>query len=147
MKSPSYFIGYTTLEAWAKVAGQSSEPVYASLSGHKRGVANMPITTRVYATVQQISPYDGNVHYWSMCLGVYQTFYGESFGPVTGRDQARAGWDLLTRWLKGAGFNLVEGQVATPKNLTTFEGLTDIMHYDKDSGWQIVPEEAHRDNP
>jgi len=134
--SPTYFIGYDTLEAWAEAADLSL-PVYATLvestqsTDRRYGLAWREVQIRVF----QVR--DGLAHYVLMTVGGWMTTGGKTLDEQKEQAQRRAAesaWKHVQEWLYTHGFDVHQGTVAVPNNLRLLNGAALFLEYDREKG-------------
>lgn len=138
------YIGYGTLEEWARKAEQGmldrpSANTYTTLT-RQTGGGNPPITNLV-GTVARIDEH-GDVHYWRMRLASFLDFGGAPFPQDQQNiERAHVAWGLIKDWLNAHHVQeLVDAEVAVPKDMRPLEGGTEFLRYSKESGWTTAEE-------
>ncbi len=127
------YIGYPSLEAWARAA-RREEPVYACLVEEpqppsKHGLQEMLLVV----WVSQPRPATEEIHYFRCRVGLLEYVGSAPFGNdhPERKQRAEEAWALIRDWLKEKGFEVREGVVAYPKGLKLFEGWPEFLKYDE----------------
>ncbi|GEM_PF-2051322 len=111
---PMTYIGYPTLEAWARVADRKL-PVYAGLVEEPQPPDSHGIQTVLLVIwVSQHRPSAQEVHYFRCRVGLLEYIGKTPFGNDHPERKQRAGqaWGLIRSWLEEQGFSVREGVIA-----------------------------------
>ncbi len=131
-QSPMLFVGYESLEEWARVI-QKQQPVYAMLT-HEPGRVDengMHIDTLVIH-VSQPDPEQMLVHYCRMPVGQITYIRHQPFDPDHKQRSARAedAFDAVQAWLEEHEFSVIPGMIAMPQGYRYLEGWAGFIKWD-----------------
>lgn len=139
---PVHWIGYGTLHEMLRSIDTNvpEEWVYVTIARKYDG--GIPNLARLSIMVQYIDARD-RCHYWYMRLADVMFFDGKPASPHEEAlvKSAHRAYDFIRDYLIGGGWTVAEAQVAMPKDLRTFEGGTDLLFYDRATGWRPATEE------
>jgi hypothetical protein len=132
MNQSQFFIGYATLEEWAKMA---TEKVAFAMTVETTQTRSNGYSVHELALV--VSQPKGNlVHYVRMEIDNLRylcgTYFGKNGSEQTARRRVNQIWAIVQEWLEEQGYTISKAMVATPKNVHLTNGWADFLAYDQE---------------
>ena len=128
------YIGYPTLEAWARSV-ERKLPAYACLVEEPQPPDSHGIQAVLLVIwVGQHRPQAQEIHYFRCRVGLLEYLGKSPLGNdyADRKRRAEEAWALIRSWLCEQGFEVREGVIAPPKELKLFEGFPEFLTYDKE---------------